>query len=72
MTDAECVQSIIESYGNARQAALAFNAEMERAGLDYRMNLTSTMQRISQGKATPAMLALVRLTLGHSEKIRKK
>lgn len=63
MTDLEQVQALISDIGNPYRAALAFNAEMARRGYEYRMDTTSTMQRIARGEASAAMIALVRLTL---------
>lgn len=63
MTDREHVDRLIATHGNPRRAALAFNERAEALGLEYRMDLTSTMQRIADGRGKSAMLALVRLVL---------
>lgn len=57
MTDLERVQQLIQRAGNPYRAAQVFNAEMERRGYEYRMDTSSTMQRISRGEARPAMIA---------------
>lgn len=62
-SDLERVQQLIEQFGNARRAALAFNREMERMGSEYRIDMTRTMQRVQKGEAKGAMIALVRIVL---------
>lgn len=58
-TDLERVQQLIQRIGNPYRAAQVFNSEMERRGYKYRMDATSTMQRIARGEARPAMIAFV-------------
>lgn len=67
MTDLEQVQALISDIGTPYRAAQVFNAEMERHGYEYRMDTTSTMQRIARGEARPAMIAFVRHVLASTD-----